>query len=332
MEPILNLKGVSKQFRSAPDLAIQLARLVGWGKPQPVLNAVYETHLSVTKNEMLGIVGESGCGKSTLGRIAVGLLEPNTGQRLYRGENIHALQGTRRARLQLKAQMIFQNPYAALNPRLRVQDLIGEAPLVHGLITKKDLGEYVVNALQSVGLDPSVAQRYPHQFSGGQRARIGIARALGVQPEFLVCDEAVAALDVSVQAQVLNLLQDLREKLNLSGIFISHNLAVIYHISDRVAVMYLGRIVELAPVQSLYHGALHPYTVALLGETAHPLRAKRRRYIPIKGELPSPYYPPSGCPFHPRCPQVIEPCRTITPTLQPMTAGHQVACHLHHTP
>jgi len=223
--------------------------------------------------------------------------------------------------------MIFQDPYASLNPRMRVEDIIGEAPLAHGLITRSQFDSYVEEMLLQVGLDPRYKKRFPHQFSGGQRQRIGIARALAVKPRFIVCDEAVAALDVSIQAQVLNLFMDLRERLNLTYLFISHNLAVVEHLSDRVVIMYLGRVVESAPTEELFKGANHPYTQALLAE-APKLEAKRRDYMPISGEIPSPLEPPSGCHFHPRCPQAMARCKTEKPALRQIAPGRLSACHL----
>jgi len=223
--------------------------------------------------------------------------------------------------------MIFQDPFASLNPRMRVADIIGEAPLAHGLTTRREHGDFVARLMQQVGLDPSYAQRYPHQFSGGQRQRIGIARALALQPSLIVCDEAVAALDVSIQAQVLNLFENLKQELDLTYLFISHNLGVVSHISDRVAIMYLGRVVELASAHTIFSHANHPYTQALLTELPR-LAPTRRVYQPIQGELPSPLAPPPGCAFHPRCPHASARCRREVPQLKTLEDGHQSACHL----
>jgi peptide/nickel transport system ATP-binding protein len=228
---------------------------------------------------------------------------------------------------QLAVQMIFQDPYASLNPRMRVRDIIGEAPAVHGIVARADLAAYVDQLLRRVGLDPSYVRRYPHQFSGGQRARIGIARALAVKPEFIVCDEAVAALDVSIQAQVLNLFAELREAFGLTYLFISHDLGVVEHLSDRVAIMYLGRIVEEAATEELFAAPNHPYTQALLAEVPR-LDERRKNFAALKGEIPSPLDPPPGCHFHPRCPHAMARCREEAPALRDIAPGHRAACHL----
>jgi oligopeptide/dipeptide ABC transporter ATP-binding protein len=240
----------------------------------------------------------------------------------YRGQSISHVNGARRP-----IQMIFQDPFASLNPRMRVAEIIGEAPRVHGLVAARDIGNYVAELLGRVGLDGSYARRYPHQFSGGQRARIGIARALAVQPEFLVCDEAVAALDVSIQAQVLNLFMDLRDQLRLTYLFISHDLGVVRHLSQRVVVMYLGRVVEIAPTAALFEAPNHPYTQALLAEVPR-IDRRRRTFVPIKGEIPSPLAPPTGCHFHPRCPHAMPRCISEVPALRSIGAGRLSACHL----
>jgi peptide/nickel transport system ATP-binding protein len=240
----------------------------------------------------------------------------------YRGEPLTTDPGVRRP-----IQMIFQDPFASLNPRMRVTDIVGEAPRVHGIVTRADVSDYVAELLQRVGLDPSFAPRYPHQFSGGQRARIGIARALAVKPEFLVCDEAVAALDVSIQAQVLNLFMDLRDTYDLTYLFISHDLGVVRHLSNRVVVMYLGRIVEMAPTEELFAHPNHPYTQALLFEVPR-LDRRRRTFVPIKGEIPSPLAPPGGCHFHPRCPHAMPRCSSQAPALREVGPGRWSACHL----
>jgi peptide/nickel transport system ATP-binding protein len=228
---------------------------------------------------------------------------------------------------QRPVQMIFQDPFASLNPRMRVADIIGEAPRVHGLVDAKQVEDYVAQLLSRVGLDPGYVRRYPHQFSGGQRARIGIARALAVKPEFLVCDEAVAALDVSIQAQVLNLFMDLRDEFRLTYLFISHDLGVVRHLSNRVVVMYLGRVVEIAPTEALFAAPNHPYTSALLTEVPR-IDRKRRTFVPIKGEIPSPMNPPTGCHFHPRCPHAMPRCASEAPRLREIAPGRQSACHL----
>src|SRR5262249_42102999 len=237
------------------------------------------------EGEVVGLVGESGCGKSTLGRLAVGLLQPSAGERLWRGKNVAELSSEDAREQQLKSQMIFQDPYASLNPRMRIVDIVGEAPIAHGLIGKRQQVEYVGLQLNRVGFDPTLMRRFPHQFSGGQRARIGIARALAVKPEFLVCDESVAALDVSIQAQVLNLFMDLRAALDLPYLFIGHALGVVRHISDRVLIMYLGRIVELGPTEEIFAAPNHPYTQALMAEVG-TVEPKKRSFVPVRGEIP----------------------------------------------
>jgi peptide/nickel transport system ATP-binding protein len=319
--PILELRGVSKRFTRPLDLIGKGARLFGARVEEETVHAVDEVSLAMAPGEVVGLVGESGCGKSTLGRMAVGLHTLSGGSRLWKGESL--ADGAK----VLPMQMIFQDPYASLNGRLRVQQIVGEAPVAHGLVARSGQKEYVEELLRRVGLDPSAGRHFPHQFSGGQRARIGIARALAVQPEFLVCDEAVAALDVSIQAQILNLFMDLREALNLTYLFISHDLSVVRHISDRVAIMYLGRIVESAPTAKLFAMPNHPYTQALLAE-APVLEVRRRTFIPIRGEIPSPLHPPSGCHFHPRCPHAMARCKEEVPVLKEVEAGHWSACHL----
>jgi peptide/nickel transport system ATP-binding protein len=251
---ILEIERVSKRFVQPLDLAGKIARALGADVSDETVHAVDEVSFSVHEGEVVGLVGESGCGKSTLGRMVAGILEPSAGAIRYRGQE----------RIGLQVQMIFQDPFASLNPRMRVADIVGEAPVVHGLVKKHELDGYLDELLLRCGLDPSYKRRYPHQFSGGQRSRIGIARALAVKPEFLVCDEAVAALDVSIQAQILNLFMTLRRDLGLTYLFISHDLGVVEHLSDRVVIMYLGRVVESAPAKEIFEGANHPYTQALL--------------------------------------------------------------------
>jgi oligopeptide/dipeptide ABC transporter ATP-binding protein len=330
-DPIIELRHVSKRFGPTYDAAARLTRAItrrlGSEPRNETVRAVDDVSLSVHRGEVVGLVGESGCGKSTLGRMVAGIMPPTEGQILFNGRDIATQTGRDAKATKLKVQMIFQDPYASLNPRLRVADIVGEAPLTHGLVTRANFDTYLDAQLHRAGLDPSFKRRYPHQFSGGQRQRIGIARALAVQPEFLVCDEAVAALDVSIQAQILNLFMDLRRDLDLTYLFISHDLGVVEHLSDRVLIMYLGRIVESAPTEEIFSRANHPYTSALLAEVPR-IDARKHRFTAITGEIPSPMNPPSGCHFHPRCPLAMPRCAAETPATREIAPGHHSACHL----
>jgi oligopeptide transport system ATP-binding protein len=316
-EMLLRIRDLSRHFRLAGP----------WGRG-PVLKAVDSVTFDLYGGETLGLVGESGCGKSTLARLLLALLPPTQGQVYFDGEELTRLPKARLKALRRQFQIIFQDPYSSLNPRMTVERILEEPFVIHGLGTKAERQAWVAELLREVGLGPEHLERYPHEFSGGQRQRLGIARALALRPRLMVADEPVSALDVSIQAQILNLLAQLQERHGLTYLFISHDLSVISQISDRVAVMYLGRLMELAPRESFARARLHPYTEALLA--AVPLPDPERPFKPpaLKGEPPSPIMIPSGCPFHPRCPEAQLPlCRDVVPDYRETAAGHWVACH-----
>ncbi len=293
------------------------------------VKAVDDISFKVIEGETLGLVGESGCGKSTLGRSILRLIEPTSGKVIFDGKDISTLSKSQMRAIRQDMQIIFQDPYASLNPRMTVGDFVGEPLDIFRIASGEEKFKKVILLLEKVGLDESCYNRYPHEFSGGQRQRIVIARALSLNPKFIICDEPVSALDVSVRSQVLNLMQDLQKEFNLTYLFISHDLSVVKHISDRVAVMYLGRIVEITGKDELYKNAMHPYTKALLSAIKIPDPALRTKAPIVKGDIPSPTSPPNGCHFHPRCPQAQKVCSEIKPELAEVTNEHFVACHLY---
>ena len=321
--PILKVENLSKDFVKSLDLVAKGLNKVGQNYKEEVVHAVDNVNFSIFKGEIVGVVGESGCGKSTLGRMIAGILKPTQGRVEFDSGQVK----NKEIPDALLTQMIFQDPFSSLNPRKRVIDTITEAPLYHKLIAKSEKRAFATEMLQRVGLDPDTLERYPHQFSGGQRQRVGIARALAVSPEFLVCDESIAALDVSIQAQIINLFVDLKDTYDLTYLFISHDIGVIEHISDRVIVMYLGRIVETAPIETFVKQPNHPYTQALLAGVPR-LEVGKRQYEPISGEIPSPLSPPAGCHFHPRCKFATPRCKSEKPALREIAPAHFSACHL----
>jgi peptide/nickel transport system ATP-binding protein/oligopeptide transport system ATP-binding protein len=321
--PLLSVRHLKKYF---PVRSGIFARISGWVK------AVDDVSFEIYEKETLGLVGESGCGKTTVGRAILRLIEPTAGEVYFAGEDICKMDATRLRWVRRQMQMIFQDPYSSLNPRMTVGAIVGEALKVHGLARGKDLDQRVQELLERVGLSPTYRSRYPHEFSGGQRQRIGIARALALNPQFIVCDEPVSALDVSIQAQILNLLQDLQKEFGLSYLFISHDLNVVEHIADRVAVMYLGKLVEVAPVEELFRNPKHPYTLALMSANPIPDPTVRTDRVLLTGDVPSPLNPPPGCPFHTRCPRAMDHCKTLEPPVVRIGRGkneHMVWCHLY---
>jgi oligopeptide transport system ATP-binding protein len=318
--PLLEVKNLKVHFPVKPGM---------FSRVHECVKAVDDVSFSIEPGETLGLVGESGCGKTTLGRAIVRLVEPTSGSVLLSGEDITRMGVAELRARRRKFQMIFQDPYGSLNPRMTVEQIVGEALDIHQLTDGKSARQKrILELLQDVGLDPGYAQRYPHEFSGGQRQRIGIARALAVEPELIICDEPVSALDVSVQAQIINLLQDLQQQRGIAYLFIAHDLAVVEHISRRVMVMYLGKIVETAEAKTLIHTPQHPYTQALISAVPEVDPETKRQRIILPGDVPSPIHPPPGCPFHPRCPMAEARCQAEVPALREISARHLVGCHL----
>ena len=319
-ETLLKVENLQKYFPIRKGIVVQ--RHVGDVK------AVDGVSFEIRRGETLGMVGESGCGKSTIGRTILRLLEPTEGTVTFEGKVLNDLSNEEMRKMRSQMQMIFQDPYASLNPRMRVGDIIGEPILIHGISNRAEREKRVRKLLDVVGLSPYHGARYPHEFSGGQRQRIGIARALSVNPKLIVCDEPVSALDVSIQAQVINLLEDLQSEFNLTYLFIAHDLSVVKHISDRIVVMYLGKMVELSDSEELYENPRHPYTIALLSAIPVPDPTVKRDRIILKGDVPSPVNPPPGCRFHTRCPKIQGICLEQDPEYRDIGKGHYVACHL----
>jgi oligopeptide transport system ATP-binding protein len=316
---LLQVKNLKKFF----PITNSLGRVTGQVK------AVNDVSFELHEGETFGLVGESGCGKSTTGRTIMRLVEPTEGEALYNGEDIYKVKGKELLNIRRELQMVFQDPYSSLNPRKRIGHILEETLKIHNIGNKKERMDRVIDMLHKVGFQSEQYYRYPHEFSGGQRQRIGLARALMVNPKLIICDEPVSALDVSIQSQVLNLLEEIQEEFKLSYLFVSHDLSVVRHISDRIGVMYLGQLVEEAPTDELYANPLHPYTQALLSAVPVPNPAVKRERITLRGEVPSPINPPSGCVFHTRCPYATEICKQEVPMKKLVAANHAVACHLY---
>jgi len=316
-EALLRIENLKKYF---PVRGGILRKVVAW------VQAVDDITFTIREGETVGLVGESGCGKTTVGRTMLRLIEPTDGTVIFKEQNVFELIGRDLKDIRRDMQIIFQDPYASLDPRMPVGESIGEGLKIHKIGSPKERWEVVMNTLKKVGLQDFHARRYPHEFSGGQRQRIGIARALALRPKFIICDEPVSALDVSIQSQVLNILRDLQSEFGLTYLFIAHNLSVVEHISDRVAVMYLGKLVEMAPRDELYSNPLHPYTQALMSAIPVPDPTLKRERIILKGDVPSPLNPPSGCRFHPRCPVVMDHCKVEEPAYIEISKDHWVAC------
>ncbi len=317
---ILEVKNLKKHFVTATSF---------FGKPTAFLKAVDNVSFKLKRGKALGIVGESGCGKTTMGRTILRLYDVTGGEVWFNGKEISKISDRDFDKLRPNMQMIFQDPYASLSPRLTVGEIIGEAPLEHGLITKENYREYVLGIMKMCGLQPHYYERYPHEFSGGQRQRICIARALALKPQLVICDEPVSALDVSIQAQIINMLKDLQKDLGLTYIFISHDLSVVKHISDEVGVMYLGSLVEYGPKASIFENTLHPYTKALFSAVPIPNPHVKMNRIILKGDIPSPVNPPKGCKFHTRCDKCMEICKSVPPEYREVEKDHFCACHLY---
>ena len=317
---LLELRGLKKNFVVGTNL---------FGRPNKFLHAVDNVSFSLKKGKTLGIVGESGCGKTTMGRTILRLHESSGGEVWFNGQEVTKLSNKDFDKLRPNMQMIFQDPYASLSPRLTVGAIIGEAALEHGLITKAEYRDYVLGVMKMCGLQPHYYDRYPHEFSGGQRQRICIARALALKPQLVVCDEPVSALDVSIQAQIINMLKELQKELGLTYVFISHDLSVVKHISDEVGVMYLGSMVEYGSKERIFNNTLHPYTKALFSAVPVPNPHVKMNRVILKGDIPSPVNPPKGCKFHTRCDRCMEICKSVTPAYREVEEGHFCACHLY---